>query len=165
MAAFNTINVQQQTRPCWVEGRRAIFHRWTDSARPAKARGMEGDENAQRYQLHSVHALVEYEDGTVSRVWPTSVQFADSDHLFTEYDWDAMEAQRDALPYTFDEVAEKKPAKETLHALCGTCAHVNDNEEFCPANEYDCQECTVIGCYCKTCRDYKKWEPKGGTAL
>ena len=63
MAAFNDIKITIQTRPCWVDGRRAIFHRWTDSARPAKPKGMEDEETADRFQIHNVHALVEYEDG------------------------------------------------------------------------------------------------------
>ena len=139
MATYNTLITPTQTRPCWVEGRRAIFHRWTDSARPVKARGMEEDENAERYQLHSVHALVEYEDG--------------------------MEHQRDALPYTFDEVAEKKPTEENPDRKnCYSCAHNADNAEFCDGAGYNCDKCTVLRCVCKRCEEFNKWEPKGGTA-
>ena len=168
---------QLPTRPCWVDGRRAIFHRWTDSARPVKARGMEESEETPRYQLHSVHALVEYEDGTMERVWPNAVRFADSDELFAGYDWEGMEHRRDELPYTYDipnptyddpsptppDNKENAEPPKPWH-VCDSCAHVEDNKDFCAANDYKCQECTVIGCYCKTCRDYKKWEPKGGTA-
>ena len=81
-------------RPCYVNGRRALFHRWTDSARPVKARGMEEEENAERYQLHSVHGLVEYEDGTMERVWPSAIQFADGGY-FDDYAW--------TLPWKYDE--------------------------------------------------------------
>ena len=64
-------------RPCWVNGQKAIFHRWADTARPVKARGKEDDDEAPHYQVYSVHAVVEYEDGTVARCWPSEIQFAD----------------------------------------------------------------------------------------
>lgn len=65
-------------RPCWVNGEKAIFHRWADTARPAKARGQEDDDDAPYYQIYSVHAVVEYEDGRVERCWPSEIRFADS---------------------------------------------------------------------------------------
>lgn len=164
MATFNTMITANPTRPCWVEGRRAIFHRWTDSARPVKPRGMEEDESAERYQLHSVHALVEYEDGTMSRVWPTAVQFADSEQLFADYDWDAMEAQRDALPYTFDEVAEKKPTEETARN-CLNCDYTNPYETHCMNIDHKCGVCEVDGCRCRYCDGANLWVPKVGSAL
>ena len=73
-------------RPCMVNGRRAIFHRWADSARPVAPRGVEENETAQRYQLHSVFGIVEYEDGTVDRVWPYEIQFIDHSE-FDAYAW------------------------------------------------------------------------------
>lgn len=170
------------TRPCWVDGRRAIFHRWTDSARPVKARGVEESEETPRYQLHSVHALVEYEDGTMERVWPNAVRFADSDELFAGYCWEAMEHRRDELPYTYEEPlpgfkmpdpndllrtpeAQEKTGQETAESnpRCTTCAHNSDNEEFCEGAGYDCDKCTVMRCICKRCTNCNLWEPKGGT--
>ena len=76
-------------RPCWVHSRRALFHRWVDSARPVKGKGMEDTEPAPRYQLHSVHALVEFEDGTLLRVWPQEIQFADYRDEFLN-EWPAL---------------------------------------------------------------------------
>ena len=75
MEMVNNFVVKTETRPCWVNGRRAIWHRWTDSARPVKPWGQEDDEDAKRFQTWNVHGLVEYEDGTVARVWPHTVQF------------------------------------------------------------------------------------------
>lgn len=152
---MNKIDFICKTRPCWVDGRRAIFHRWTDSARPVKPRGMEDEGTAERYQLHSVHALVEYEDGTMERVWPNTVQFADSEILFSDYDWEAMEEERDAA------------AGITVHGgmgymkTCSTCAYKNEKATICPDNVICC-ECP-LPCACKNCRDYDNWEPKGGT--
>ena len=77
--ANTDINVKfSEYRPCIVDGRRALFHRWADNARPVVPRGMPEDETTERYQLYTVQALVEFEDGTVCRRWPYEVQFLDS---------------------------------------------------------------------------------------
>ena len=99
MAAFNdkiTITTCEG-RPCWVKGRRAIFHRWTDSARPVKPANND-QETDERMQKWSVHGLVEYEDGTVEREWPSAIRFADSAEKFDAICWDALEARRE--PYS-----------------------------------------------------------------
>lgn len=70
------IEINNVRRPCYVDGKRAMFHRWVDNARPVKPRGQETDD-AENYQLYTVHALVEYEDGTMERVWPSHIRFAD----------------------------------------------------------------------------------------
>lgn len=95
-----------QGRPCWAEGKRAIFHRWIDSARPAKPRGYEDDPMVEHFQLQSTKGLVEFEDGTMRHVWPTEIQFADGADKFDEYDWDLMEQLRDNLPFTLNYEAE-----------------------------------------------------------
>jgi hypothetical protein len=82
-------------RPCWVYGRKALLHRWVDSARPVKPRGVEDEENTARYQLHSVHGLVEFQDGAMARAWPQDIQFADIREEFLN-DWPP-------LPYTVGE--------------------------------------------------------------
>jgi hypothetical protein len=75
-----------------VNGRRAFFHRWADSARPVVPRGMEEDETGPRYQLYSVHGIVEFEDGTVQRVWPSDIRFIDGGD-FAAYAWPEMEEE------------------------------------------------------------------------
>ena len=76
-----------QLRPCWVKGRKAIFHRWCNTANPALPRGMEPtDEKARYFQYRSVQAIVEFMDGTVERVWPQEIEFADGG-LFDEMTW------------------------------------------------------------------------------
>lgn len=94
----NTITVTFPTpeyRPCWVNNRKALFHRWVDSARPVKPKGMEDEETTDRYQLYNVHGLVEFEDGTMARVWPQDIQFADIREEFLT-DWQP-------LPFTVGE--------------------------------------------------------------
>jgi hypothetical protein len=161
-------------RPCWVDGRRAIFHRWTDSARPAKSPKKPDDEERQELplQIHNVHGLVEYEDGTVDREWPNRIRFADSTDEFARFDWDAMERERD-LPWIDPQPAAGSTPREPLQErqeepevlmACETCAHEKENEAFCKMAKYNCKECTVRGCYCKRCRDFDRWEAKEGTA-
>ena len=70
-------------RPCWVQGKRALFHRWTDTRRPVVPRGIDETETDRRYQVWTVHAIVEFEDGSVARVYPSEVEFADP-HFFEE---------------------------------------------------------------------------------
>ena len=137
-----------EMRPCWVNGRRAIFHRWTDSARPVKPRDRDEDTD-ERLQKWSVHGIVEYEDGTVDREWPSAIRFADSAEHFDNLTWEQMEARRDAM----DDYQTRKN--------CNTCAHAEDNAETC--NKQSCHDC-FIECYCKDCGDFDKWEPAEGTA-
>ena len=81
-------------RPCWVNKRKALFHRWVNSARPQLPKGQEPNENSRYYQYRATHALVEYEDGTMATIWPTEIRFVDNDH-FTQY-WSesGQEAER-----------------------------------------------------------------------
>ena len=97
---------ETNVRPCWVHNRKAVFHRWCDTARPVKPRGMEEDENAEYFQLYNVHGLVEFQDGTVARVWPQDIQFIDIRPEFQENVWPETET----LPFTFEEVTENQEA-------------------------------------------------------
>lgn len=82
-----TVTIQEnEYRPCYVNGKKALFHRWVNTARPQLPRGAEPGENARYFQFRSTQAIVEYEDGTVDRVWPQDIQFADGGK-FQEYAW------------------------------------------------------------------------------
>lgn len=84
--------LQQNTdhrRPCLARGERALFHCWADNARPGTAYGTVESEAERRFQLWSVGAIVEFEDGTCRRVWPSEVQFLDGGN-FDAYDWDDL---------------------------------------------------------------------------
>lgn len=77
---------ESEYRPCWVRGKKAIFHRWANSARPVLPRGVQPSENERFYQFRNTLALVEYEDGTMERVYPSDIQFADHGR-FRDYCW------------------------------------------------------------------------------
>lgn len=74
-------------RPCYAHGRKALFHRWAVSAHPVLPRGVEpGDKDAHWFQYRNVTALVEYDDGTLGRVYPSNLQFADGGG-FDNFKW------------------------------------------------------------------------------
>lgn len=80
------IEICAQLRPCLVRGKKAMFHRWADSARPVVPRGIPEDETEVHFQMWSVHGIVEFEDGIVDRVWPYEIQFVDTFDP-DAYDW------------------------------------------------------------------------------
>ena len=77
---------EQEYRPCWVNGKKALFHRWVNSAKAQLPYGQKANENSRYYQFRSTRGLVEYEDGTVELVPPTEIQFADGGK-FQEFAW------------------------------------------------------------------------------
>lgn len=77
-------------RPCYARGRKAIFHRWVNSAHPVLPRGEEPSESSRYYQFRRTEALVEYEDGTMGRIFPSNLQFVDGGD-FDKFDWPAMD--------------------------------------------------------------------------
>jgi hypothetical protein len=84
---------ENEYRPCYVRGSKALFHRWANTARPVPPRGADQDENTRYFQYRATLGIVEFEDGTVERVWPQDIQFADGGR-FKEYAWG--EEQEDA---------------------------------------------------------------------
>ena len=177
MAAFDSKIILStcEGRPCWVRGRRAIFHRWTDSARPVKpvSNDQETDERLQKW---SVHGLVEYEDGRMEREWPNNIRFADSAETFAAFDWDTMEANRDACDHeerTVITYADNRPVvaiheengQQTVeyNPNCETCAHCEcaDIVVVCREYDFDCTAC-LSDCICRKCENSSKWKPKGG---
>lgn len=85
--------LENEYRPCYVNGKKALFHRWVNTARPQLPKGQEPGENARYFQFRSTQAIVEYEDGTVDRVWPQDIQFADGGK-FQDYAWLPMVQQQ-----------------------------------------------------------------------
>ncbi len=68
-------------RPCIVRGRKALFHMWENFSKPVAAELHIG--GAPAGVLSLTLAIVEFEDGTVDRVLPQEVKFADN--KFKEY--------------------------------------------------------------------------------
>lgn len=88
-----------QRRPCWVRGRKALFHCWANTAHPVAPRNIPAeliDEKTRFFQFRRTDGLVEFEDGTVARVYASEIQFADSGG-FEKFEWAPMteEGQED----------------------------------------------------------------------
>lgn len=96
VAAVKALAVRSQEieyRPCYVNGRQALFHRWVNTANPVLPKGVDpGDERAKFFQHRSTTGLVEYEDGTLARVWPQEIRFADGGR-FRELEWLPLEQE------------------------------------------------------------------------
>lgn len=88
--AIEKLNIQTQDieyRPCYANGRMALFHRWVNTANPALPKGVDAsNEKARFFQHRSTTALIEYADGTMDRVWPQDIRFADGGR-FKQYEW------------------------------------------------------------------------------
>ena len=146
--AASEIIIKQERRPCWVNGRRAMFHQWANSARAVVPRGMTEEDTQERYQYHSVRGIVEYEDGTMDRAWPSEIQFADGGD-FDAWCWEEMEHKAAQAR------ADREPE---IKRECKTCAHVTANVEYCAIHDYDCMNCDSGACACKTCSDGSNWK-------
>lgn len=84
--ARGEINVKfSEYRPCLVKGRKALFHRFADEAHTVGESPLIGGHKGG--QIWGVLAIVEFEDGTVQRVYPYEVYFLDSKGMFAEYDF------------------------------------------------------------------------------
>lgn len=75
------IKITWDLRPCVVNGRRALFHRWEDYAEVVGESPLMGGHAAG--QLSCCLGLVEYEDGTIAKVHPGSIKFVDG--VFQQY--------------------------------------------------------------------------------
>lgn len=67
MASLDSISIAIERRPCYVDGRKAMFHQWVQDAPRLSSVG----------SLVSTLGIVEYEDGTVELVEPQAIKFAD----------------------------------------------------------------------------------------
>lgn len=94
-------------RPCLVNGRRALFHCWSIMARAVPPKGMSESETDERFQYASTRGLVEFEDGTMGRPWPSEIRFIDGGN-FDAWDWEQMEQaaaqeNEEETPWTMSE--------------------------------------------------------------
>lgn len=67
--------VSNEYRPCIVNEKRALFHRWIDIAYTVGAEMTVWGKAAG--QVKDTLGIVEYEDGTVNTVKPGEIQFCD----------------------------------------------------------------------------------------
>ena len=68
-------------RSCYVDKRKAIFHKWVDSSFP-KDNGF----------IIQTLALIEYEDGSVAQIQPKKIRFADGGD-FNSFVWHPLKGE------------------------------------------------------------------------
>ena len=93
--------VENILRPCFVDGKKALFHRWADKENLIiQSKAIQNpragrldlnyynafDDSHNLYKLKNIVAIVEYEDGTVAEVEPSKIKFATG--IFNEYFFD-----------------------------------------------------------------------------
>lgn len=65
MASFNDIEIKQELRPCFINGKKALFHLWI-----------------KKYDFvlrdEYIKGLVEFVDGTVEEVMADTIRFCDN---------------------------------------------------------------------------------------
>lgn len=80
--AFNEIVIKtSEYRPCIVNGKKALFHRWTELSNVVSESCLRGGNLAG--QIKYTLGIVEFEDGTVEEVAPYLIKFLDH-NLFNE---------------------------------------------------------------------------------
>lgn len=71
----SSIVIKAEKRPCYVEGKKAIFHKWSERAAAINESPMIGGHHGGFIKWTA--GIVEYEDGTVDEVDPGKIRFAD----------------------------------------------------------------------------------------
>ena len=71
-------------RPCYVDGKKALFHRWTERSEIIPPSPMIGGHGGGCIKFTS--AIIEYDDGSIAEVEPSKIRFAD--RKINEYKFD-----------------------------------------------------------------------------
>lgn len=97
--------IVNETTPCLVNGRKALFHRWVEETkvlihldRPMMPEKIDilvrrRDESGvipvfcEPIKSTNTYGLVEFEDGHIEKIEPTSIKFIDHVKIFEEYCW------------------------------------------------------------------------------
>lgn len=98
MASLDSkIVIKRELRPCYVDGRKALWHCWSNSAMivrhsalwepPRKLESGTSFDESKEECYQATMAIVEYEDGTVDEIMPYKVKFADHGD-FREIAWE-----------------------------------------------------------------------------
>lgn len=79
-----TITIESsEYRPCMVEGKKALFHKWEDKSEVVRPSAIRGGHNGG--ELRATFAIIEYEDGSIAEVFPHKLKFLNSKSLFSRY--------------------------------------------------------------------------------
>lgn len=73
-------------RPCYVRGKKALFHKWVQRRELLSSSIARGGHNGGEVEL--TLAIVEFENGQASEAHPRDIRFADSAGLFKQFAFD-----------------------------------------------------------------------------
>ena len=73
-------------RPCVVDEKRAMFHRWEQRADVVDASPLRGGHPGGQYWI--TLGIVDYEDGSMDEISPRKIRFLDSKGLFAQYQFE-----------------------------------------------------------------------------
>ncbi|MDY4109585.1 MAG: hypothetical protein SOY48_01670 [Eubacterium sp.] len=77
-------NIENKLRPCFIDGKKALFHRRADYSTVVGESALLSGHNAG--EIKRTYAIVEYDDGTVAEVEPSKIKFATG--IFNQYSFD-----------------------------------------------------------------------------
>lgn len=72
----NEILIRQELRPCIVNNRKALFHKWNDKSRIVEPSPMVGGHGGG--VLKYTVGIIEYEGGVVTECFPSEIRFLDT---------------------------------------------------------------------------------------
>lgn len=87
MAALSDITIKtSEYRPCVVNGRKALFHRWEEISKVLPPSPIKGGHDGGTFKV--TLGIVELEEGCVTEVYPSDIIFCDNKHQ--EYCFEAI---------------------------------------------------------------------------
>lgn len=72
MAGFS---IEIARRPCYVDGKKAMFHCWSQESHVVAPSPLVGGHSGGT--VSGVMGIVEFEDGRITKVYPSGIRFAD----------------------------------------------------------------------------------------
>lgn len=70
------IVVKKEYRPCMIDGKKALFHKWSDEAEIVPPSNLIGGHAGG--VIKATFGLIEYEDGTIHKAYPEEIVFCDN---------------------------------------------------------------------------------------
>lgn len=88
---IGVFSVEEKLRPCYVEGEKALFHRWADRAETHGASLAQGGFPAGQYW--QVFGIVEFESGLVGCIPINEIRFLDTQGYMNGIAWPKPEEE------------------------------------------------------------------------
>ena len=125
-----------KTRPCYVKGRKGLFHRWIekedfyiktnmrisnnlfDNIRKIVKENGAVPDGFETDIVKNTYALIEFEDGHMEEIPPTTITFLDSRGYFIGPMWKEEKEEKSCLTCKFKELSDK-----CLNIGCNRCKY------------------------------------------